>query len=132
MSRKTLLIAGAGLVVAVFLLSGLAGVLTAIFGRGEPAGESLVRTPSPPNLQIAPRQDLEDYLATQRASLNSYGWVDEEAGRVRIPIERAMELLAERGLPVEPRESGPPDALQEDESGFDPTAAPTAAGEETP
>jgi hypothetical protein len=31
--------------------------------------------------------------------LEGYQWVDEQAGVVRIPIERAMELLAERGLP---------------------------------
>jgi hypothetical protein len=32
--------------------------------------------------------------------LSSYGWVDREAGIVRIPIDRAMDLLAERGLPA--------------------------------
>src|SRR5208282_5249649 len=33
-------------------------------------------------------------------TLHSYGWVDEKAGTVRIPIERAMDLLVQRGLPV--------------------------------
>ena len=32
--------------------------------------------------------------------LYSYGWVDEKAGTVHIPIERAMDLIAQRGLPV--------------------------------
>jgi hypothetical protein len=35
--------------------------------------------------------------------LDSYGWVDENAGTVRIPIERAMDLLVQRGLPVRPQ-----------------------------
>ncbi|HTX40273.1 MAG TPA: hypothetical protein VMD25_00495 [Acidobacteriaceae bacterium] len=36
--------------------------------------------------------------------LNYYSWVDESKGTVRIPIERAMELIAQRGLPVAPQE----------------------------
>jgi hypothetical protein len=36
--------------------------------------------------------------------LNNYGWVDQDAEVVRIPIERAMELLLERGLPTRPQE----------------------------
>jgi hypothetical protein len=34
--------------------------------------------------------------------LNSYGWVDQKAGIVRIPIERAMDIVAQRGLPAPP------------------------------
>ena len=29
-------------------------------------------------------------------------WVDQSQGKVRIPIERAMELIAQQGLPVAP------------------------------
>jgi hypothetical protein len=36
----------------------------------------------------------------QESQLNSYGWVDEKAGVAHIPIKRAMELLAQRGVPV--------------------------------
>jgi len=36
--------------------------------------------------------------------LNYYSWVDEGKGTVRIPIERAMELIAQQGLPVAPQE----------------------------
>jgi topoisomerase IA-like protein len=34
--------------------------------------------------------------------LESYGWVDKDKGVVRIPIEEAMRLIAERGLPPTP------------------------------
>lgn len=44
-----------------------------------------------------------DYLSQQDAILESYDWVDQKNGIVRIPIERAMDLLAERGLPVLPQ-----------------------------
>ena len=39
----------------------------------------------------------------EEKTLYSYGWVDEKAGTVRIPIERAMDLLVQRGLPVRPQ-----------------------------
>jgi hypothetical protein len=34
--------------------------------------------------------------------LTTYGWVDRNAGKVHIPIERAIQLTAERGLPTRP------------------------------
>jgi hypothetical protein len=55
--------------------------------------------PPEPRLQTAPYADLERLVAEQRKALDSYGWVDEKAGVVRIPVDRAMELLVERGLP---------------------------------
>src|SRR4051812_28317324 len=54
----------------------------------------------PPQLQISPGADYEQFRASEEAKLNSYGWVDKEAGIIRIPIERAMDLIARRGLPT--------------------------------
>jgi hypothetical protein len=54
-----------------------------------------------PRLQVAPPQDLNHYEDSQQEMLNGYGWVDAQAGVVHIPIEKAMDLLIERGLPVE-------------------------------
>ena len=53
--------------------------------------------PPEPRLQVSPAQDLKELRAAEDAMLHSYGWVDQQAGVVRIPIERAMELLAEHG-----------------------------------
>jgi hypothetical protein len=47
-------------------------------------------------------QDIADLHAREDLLLNYYSWIDESKGTVRIPIERAMELIAERGLPVAP------------------------------
>lgn len=59
------------------------------------------RPPTPgPRLQVSPEADLEQWLAAEHEKLNSYGWVNREAGIVRIPIDRAIELIAERGLPT--------------------------------
>lgn len=47
-------------------------------------------------------QDVADLHAREDLLLNNYSWVDSAQGKVRIPIERAMDLIAERGLPVAP------------------------------
>lgn len=36
------------------------------------------------------------------AILNSYGWVDQKNGIARIPIDRAIDIVAARGLPARP------------------------------
>ena len=43
-------------------------------------------------------------ICTRREDLllDNYSWVDRSQGKVRIPIERAMELMPQRGLPVAP------------------------------
>ena len=56
--------------------------------------------PPEPRLQIHPREDLQDLRASEDAILNSYGWVDKNAGIVRIPIDEAMKLILQRGLPA--------------------------------
>jgi hypothetical protein len=52
-----------------------------------------------PRLEVKGSADLARLRAAEEADLNSYGWVDRSAGTVRIPIDRAMQLLLERGLP---------------------------------
>jgi hypothetical protein len=54
--------------------------------------------PPEPRLQVSPQQEWRDMLAAETATLHSYGWVDRQAGIVRIPIQRAIDILAERGL----------------------------------
>ncbi len=53
-----------------------------------------------PKLEENERSQLNGILLQEENTLYSYGWIDEKAGTVRIPIERAMDLIAERGLPV--------------------------------
>jgi hypothetical protein len=58
------------------------------------------RLPPEPRLQINPKQDLADLRTAEETTLTTYGWVDRNAGVVRIPIEQAMKLVIERGLPA--------------------------------
>jgi hypothetical protein len=54
-----------------------------------------------PQLQVNPREDLLKYREQQEQSLETYAWENRTAGTVRVPIERAMELLVQKGLPVQ-------------------------------
>lgn len=53
-----------------------------------------------PRLEIDERHQLDQIRMQEEETLATYGWVDQKAGIVRIPIERAMDLIAQRGLPV--------------------------------
>ena len=53
----------------------------------------------PPRLEVRPSASLAEFHAAEEVELNSYGWIDRNAGTVRIPIDRAMQLILERGLP---------------------------------
>jgi hypothetical protein len=61
-----------------------------------------VATPLAPPLQPNAVQDLQQMRAREDEILGSYGWVDQQNGVTRIPIDRAMDLLLQRGLPVQP------------------------------
>ena len=56
--------------------------------------------PPPPRIQPLPGVDMQSYYQSQQNLLNTYGWVDKQNGIVRLPIDRAMTLLLQRGLPV--------------------------------
>ena len=53
-----------------------------------------------PQLEVNERTELNGERLREEDTLSTYGWVDQNAGKVRIPIDRAMDLLAQRGLPV--------------------------------
>jgi hypothetical protein len=49
-------------------------------------------------------QEIAEMHAREDLLLNYYSWVDRSSGKVRIPIARAMQIIAEHGLPVAPEE----------------------------
>ena len=53
-----------------------------------------------PQLQKTPIMDLKAIHAEEDKLLNGYAWVDPKQGIVRIPVDRAIEVLAKRGLPT--------------------------------
>jgi hypothetical protein len=62
-----------------------------------PLQEANERRPPPtPNLQVRPEVDLATLRAKETARLHGYGWVDQSQGIAHIPIERAIEIVAQR------------------------------------
>jgi len=55
-----------------------------------------------PRLEENERTELRSYSEEEEKKLATYDWVDKSKGIVRIPIDRAMELIVQRGLPVRP------------------------------
>ena len=98
--------AGIGLVVliivAVVSMSWLFDFFLAREIRSSPAANPLAiagAQPPEPRLQTKPVEQLQRLRSEENLTLGTYGWIDREQGVVRIPIERAMDLIAERGLP---------------------------------
>ena len=72
--------------------------------RLSPPVPAIIRTQAPheppePRLQANPQLDLRKMHQEEDAVLNHYGWVDPDRGIVRLPIERALDIVAQRGLP---------------------------------
>ena len=55
--------------------------------------------PPLPRLQVDPADELRVYREQQTGIVESYGWLDPQRGAIRMPVERAKRLIAERGLP---------------------------------
>ena len=100
---------GVGLIVVAAVVHLLIYMLFGYFTRREGvklpleyplAAEQEHRMPPEPRLQTDPRQDLADFRAKEDELLGTAGVVDENAGIFRIPIEAAMKLTLERGLPA--------------------------------
>ena len=74
---------------------------TVMRARPKPSPLSFSREPTPePRLSVNPGEELKALHAEETKLLEGYEWIDRERGIVRIPIERAVELIAQRGLPV--------------------------------
>ena len=56
--------------------------------------------PPPPNLLTNEPANLLNFREHEAEVLETYAWQDKNAGVVRLPIERAKEILLERGFPT--------------------------------
>jgi hypothetical protein len=105
---------GAGLVVAAAIIHLLIWLLFGFFQSREAqsatrqfplAAEQQNRLPPEPRLQTDPRGEMRDLRQRDETVLRSYGWVNKDAGVVRLPIEDAMKLTIQRGLPARQAET---------------------------
>ncbi len=99
----------AGLVIFGVVAS---AVVFRFFVRHQPLGppaspfENVRPLPPQPRLQTEAPEDLKRYRTDQDKILNGYGWVDQNAGTVRIPIDQAMDILLQKWLPSPNYDSG--------------------------
>ena len=85
------------LVIAPFVLIGA-------FPRAvSDVSRALTVEPPQPRLQTDPSEDLEKFLVDEDKRLNTYYWIDKEKGIVHIPIQQAMQEIAEEGIDGFPR-----------------------------
>lgn len=87
------------------------------------------RLPPDPRLQTNPKKDLADLRAYEADTLAHYAWVDKNNGVARIPIENAMKLVLERGLPARPATAAVSAAAAATPETPAPAAAPAPAAE---
>jgi hypothetical protein len=107
LTRVGLLMAG----LIVIFLFGLWGVFDYFVKHeaelGLPSSRAAIvnpqKQPPEPRLQAYPARDMRDVRADEERLLHQYAWIDPDKGIVRIPIERTMDLIAQRGLPASPR-----------------------------
>jgi hypothetical protein len=112
-----------GCVLVALVLKGLYSYLDGYENRRQPVQNPLVQqttadtrtvesgdiTKFPqPRLETNEPMEINDFRVQEEKTLHSYGWVDQQAGVVRIPIDRAMELVAQRGLPTRPQAGAVP------------------------
>lgn len=57
-----------------------------------------------PYLEAQPAKDYQQYLQEQTEFVQSYGWINKQEGIVRIPVDRALQIIAQRGLPARRQE----------------------------
>lgn len=100
MNQRAVLLAGAAIGAVVLLVVGVVFLLLhwwdvpGTTDRAEP--RPVVRQGAAP-LETAPQLDLATYRARKERELHGLGWVDRQRGIAHIPIETAMDILAQRG-----------------------------------
>jgi hypothetical protein len=101
--------------IALLLMTILAmALLVGVFNyfKTQEGGEAITVDPvkvfPEPQLEKTPIPDLKAVREAEDQVLNSYGWVDQQKGVVRIPIAKAMDMVVAKGLPV--RAAAPPTA----------------------
>jgi hypothetical protein len=58
--------------------------------------------PLNPMLQVDDTRDMDVMRKSQNAQIDEYQWTNKDTGSVRIPVDRAIDLIVERGLPNVP------------------------------
>jgi len=106
-----------GIVVIYFIVYGIYGFLDKVNKENQATmspmvapqadtrnvGDSNIQAFPQPRLEENERTELRKFIEDEDTKLATYNWVDKDKGIVQIPIDRAMDLVVQRGLPVRPQ-----------------------------
>ena len=131
-SARPIVLTGVGIAVATllcaaicyFVLIGGTGHPEAVSRAATPAEQGFHPLPPEPRLQASPTQDFAAYKSSQLSLLHSYGWLNRSKGTVRISIDVAMQIVAQKGIAPQ---KAPPDLML-----FPPEAGTRLTGFEHP
>ena len=84
--------------------------------RRFPLAAGVTRPVPTPSLQTQPFRDVYLMRDEEAKKLQSYGWVDQEGGVARIPIDKAMDVMMQRGFPVRAEGAGTVNVVTQDSS----------------
>jgi len=105
-SIRPIVLTGAALaIVAAIVLSISIGLFHFFVQRPAQAPPNPMASENPefppaPRIEDHPSSELQQLRQQEDQTLSTYGWVDRRAGKVRIPIDRAIDLQLQRGFPV--------------------------------
>ena len=115
-SARPIVLTGVGIATVTLLCAGICyfALITGterretVAPQAAPVEKGFHPLPPEPRLQVSPARDFAQYKAAQLSLLNSYGWLDRSKGTVRIPIDVAMQIVAQKGIPPQ---KAPPDLM---------------------
>ncbi|AOB31465.1 hypothetical protein AKI39_13355 [Bordetella sp. H567] len=92
---------GIGAIVVLVVVVAGAIRLTSRWDDDRPPGQTAAPRSwiSGPLLETQPQADMAQYLQAKRKLMDGYGWVDRQAGIARIPLDKAMQAVAEGARP---------------------------------
>jgi hypothetical protein len=112
LSPRSIALFGAALAIVIVLSAGIVTLFQLYAGsryarRQAPRPPlAVTREATEPRLQVNAPNELRTMREAEERTLNSYGWVVPQTETVRIPIERAIEILARKGLPAREETKG--------------------------
>lgn len=89
-----------GTFLAAMLAVGIFQFFKNTYHPDQAAKENIPVVPPAPRLQVHAPDELRDFRAREEHALSTYAIIDKQQGVVRIPIDRAIDLLAQKGLPT--------------------------------
>lgn len=92
------------LIIGTFLVSllviGIFQFFKTTYHPDQSAQQAVQQIPPEPRLQVHAPEDLRTFREREDHILSTYAIIDQKQGTVRVPIDRAIDMLAQKGLPT--------------------------------